>query len=201
MPRKGGDISVDNIQGKLVKLGNVVIDMHETARIIINGELVLNAHLPKGSGKECILILHKNATLIVNNRFRLCYDSVLQVFEGATLTLNGGLCNAGAIFAVKRNTVVGEEFLAARNFVLLDSDYHVVLDRETGKAMNAAVAGPVRIGKHVWCGINTTILKETTIGEGSVIGANAVVSKDVPPYCLAAGNPAKVIRYNITWKG
>lgn len=54
--------------------------------------------------------------------------------------------------------------------------------------------GPVIIGKNVWIGDKATILSGVTIGEGSVIGANAVVTKDIPPYSLAAGNPARVIK-------
>lgn len=54
--------------------------------------------------------------------------------------------------------------------------------------------GPVRIGRNVWIGDKATILPNVTIGEGSVIAANAVVTKDVPPYCVVAGNPAKVIK-------
>lgn len=53
---------------------------------------------------------------------------------------------------------------------------------------------PVRIGDDVWIGAGSTILRGVTIGEKSVVGAGAVVTKDVPPYTLAAGNPARVIR-------
>lgn len=54
--------------------------------------------------------------------------------------------------------------------------------------------GPVIIGDNVWIGDKATILSGVTIGEGSVIAANAVVTKDVPPFTVVAGNPAKVIK-------
>ena len=54
--------------------------------------------------------------------------------------------------------------------------------------------GSVVIGKNVWIGDKVTILPNVKIGDGSVIGANSVVTKDVPSYCVAAGNPAKVIK-------
>ena len=54
--------------------------------------------------------------------------------------------------------------------------------------------GPVIIGDNVWIGDKATILSGVTIGDGAVIAANSVVTKDVPPYSVAAGNPAKIIK-------
>ena len=54
--------------------------------------------------------------------------------------------------------------------------------------------GPVIIGNNVWIGDKATVLPNVTIGDGAVIAANAVVTKDVPPYSIVAGNPAKVIK-------
>lgn len=54
--------------------------------------------------------------------------------------------------------------------------------------------GPVIIGRNVWIGDKATILGGVTIGDGAVVAANAVVTKDVPAYCVVAGNPAKVIK-------
>ena len=54
--------------------------------------------------------------------------------------------------------------------------------------------GDVRIGNDVWIARGCTIMSGITIGDGAVIGANATVVKDVPPYYIAAGNPAKAIR-------
>lgn len=54
--------------------------------------------------------------------------------------------------------------------------------------------GQVVIGNNVWIGDKVTILPGVTIGDGAIIGANSVVTKDIPEYCVAAGNPAKIIR-------
>jgi len=54
--------------------------------------------------------------------------------------------------------------------------------------------GPTRIGDNVWCGANVVVTSGVTIGERSVIGANSVVTTDVPPRSIAAGAPARVLR-------
>ena len=53
---------------------------------------------------------------------------------------------------------------------------------------------PVRIGRNSWIGFDCCLLPGVTIGEGAIVGARSVVVEDVPPYTLAAGNPARVIR-------
>lgn len=59
---------------------------------------------------------------------------------------------------------------------------------------------PVRIGHDVWIGTNVTIFRKVTIGHGAIIAAGAVVTKDVPPYAIVGGLPAKVIRYRFDEK-
>ena len=54
--------------------------------------------------------------------------------------------------------------------------------------------GAVRIGHNVWIGDKATILPGVTIGDGVVIGANSVVTKDIPSYCVAVGNPLRIIK-------
>ncbi len=57
------------------------------------------------------------------------------------------------------------------------------------------VKGPVIIGNNVWICEHACILSGVTIGDGAIIAANAVVTHDVPPYCVVAGVPAKVVKY------
>ena len=58
--------------------------------------------------------------------------------------------------------------------------------------------GPVIIGHDVWISTGVTILSGINIGHGSVIAADALVTKDVPPYSIVGGNPAKLIRYRFS---
>jgi acetyltransferase-like isoleucine patch superfamily enzyme len=54
--------------------------------------------------------------------------------------------------------------------------------------------GPTRVGDNVWCGANVVITSGVTIGERCVIGANSVVTSDLPPLTIAAGAPARVLQ-------
>lgn len=62
------------------------------------------------------------------------------------------------------------------------------------------IGGDILIQEHVWIGCNVTILPGITIGEGAVIGAGSVVTRDVPPYTVAAGSPARVIKSRVLEK-
>ena len=61
--------------------------------------------------------------------------------------------------------------------------------------------GPVRIEDDVWIGARAIILPGVTIGTGAIIGAGAVVTRDIPPYAICAGNPARVIRFRADTSG
>ena len=54
--------------------------------------------------------------------------------------------------------------------------------------------GPTRVGDNVWCGANVVITSGVTVGERCVIGANSVVTQDLPPFSIAGGIPAKVLK-------
>ena len=76
----------------------------------------------------------------------------------------------------------------------MDRDYH-----STGQGTE--ILKPVAIGNNVWIGCKAIILKGVTIGEGAVVAAGSVVTKDVAPFTLVAGNPARVIREVKGWRG
>ena len=92
---------------------------------------------------------------------------------------------------------IGDGVLTGR-FVLITDNSH---GKSTKNVANTAPLareihsnGPVHIGENVWIGDKVTILPNVTIGKGCIIAANAVVTKDIPEYSVAAGVPAKVIK-------
>ena len=67
-------------------------------------------------------------------------------------------------------------------------------DRTTRRFEPTVGARPVHINRNVWIGFDSCVLPGVTIGEGAIVGARSVVAEDIPPYTVAAGNPARVIR-------
>jgi acetyltransferase-like isoleucine patch superfamily enzyme len=110
----------------------------------------------------------------------------------------------GTHIIASKKIEIGNDVLIAWGVTIIDHNSHAlsfskrkndVLDwHERKKDWTHVKIAPVRISDKVWIGFNSIILKGIQIGEGAVIGAGSVVSKDVPPWTIVAGNPASVIR-------
>ena len=74
------------------------------------------------------------------------------------------------------------------------------LEHDPNDDFHLTKGGDVIIEDYVWIASRATVLPNVHIGKGAVIACGAVVTKDVPPHCLVAGSPAKVIRENIEWE-
>lgn len=156
----------------------------------------------KSGGFECIL--HK----IGEKKFKLlCIDKGSYIvgmdFSSATL----GTQDVGVhCVHVGKNTSIGHRI----NVILdMNHDYHSLYQgivaehatsvetRETGGQILQRIKrkGQILIGNDVWIGDGVTILGGVRIGDGAVVAAEAVVTKDVPPYAIVGGNPARVIKY------
>jgi acetyltransferase-like isoleucine patch superfamily enzyme len=97
----------------------------------------------------------------------------------------------GAVDSVR----IGRGVLMAP-FVYISDHDHDWSDPDDPVILNGRVsAAPVEIGDFVWLGERVCVLKGVTVGAHSVIGAGSIVTRDVPPYTVAAGAPARAIRY------
>ncbi|MGB0371585.1 MAG: acyltransferase [Opitutales bacterium] len=103
----------------------------------------------------------------------------------------GAFCyfNRGVILDVSEQLLVGEGVMIGPNVYITDHDHSLEGERSVLKSEATVVE------KRVWIGANACVLKGVTIGEGAVIGAGSVVTKSIPPYTVAVGNPARVIRH------
>ena len=92
------------------------------------------------------------------------------------------------------NSIVIEDGLLTGENVLISDNSHGESNIESLEIPPIISKGGIKIGKNVWLGNNVCILSSVNIGKGAIIGANSVVTHDVPPYCVAAGNPARIIK-------
>lgn len=90
---------------------------------------------------------------------------------------------------------IGKNCLIAANCQIIDSNRHELsFEKPESRLNNTTSAKPVKISDNVWIGANSIVLPGVTIGEGSVIAAGSIVTKNVDAFTLVGGNPAKVIR-------
>lgn len=127
----------------------------------------------------------------------LAFPTRLRVFgrPAAIYIGNGCQLNGTAITARSTAITLGRQVMLGPNCIIVDSDFHAPWPpekRQTEPGYERDCA--VNIGDFVWIGMNSIILKGVSIGEGAIIGAGSVVTRDIPENCLACGNPARVIR-------
>ena len=97
------------------------------------------------------------------------------------------------IITVKRAITIGDYTRLGAYVQIIDHDHGT--NRDDLIMNQEAIIAPVVIGKDVWIGVGARILKGVTVGDHAVIGSNAVVTKNVPPYAIVGGVPAKIINY------
>lgn len=132
--------------------------------------------------------------VILGGSFTFYTGIFLRVENEAVLKIgNGGYMNNNVTINCFKSITIGDGAVISKGVNIRDSDSHTI----DGKADQ--VSQPISIGNRVWIGLNATILKGVTIGDGAVIAAGAVVNRDVPPNCLVGGVPAKIIKQNVSW--
>ena len=97
--------------------------------------------------------------------------------------------NSGCCFQDQGGVTLGDGCLVGHNVVFATLDH----DKRPGRRGDMTAA-PIVVGKDVWIGAHATILKGVTIGDGAIVAAGAVVTRDVPPNTIAAGVPARVVK-------
>jgi acetyltransferase-like isoleucine patch superfamily enzyme len=95
----------------------------------------------------------------------------------------------GARIGSAHEIVIGDNCMIASNAYLTDSDWHDIYNR-----ISIGKTAPVHIENNVWIGDSAIVCKGVNIGENSIVGAGAVVVDDIPANCVAAGNPATIVK-------
>lgn len=126
------------------------------------------------AGKNCV----------VEQPLFCTYGYNTTVGDNFFLNVNGKLMDSGKI-------TIGNNVFIAPNVCIITEEHAMDVEQ---RIQGLEYTHPVTIGDNVWICAGALVLPGVTIGEGSVIGAGSVVTKDIPAHCLAVGNPCKVIR-------
>jgi len=119
-----------------------------------------------------------------------CPSSLVADKPGALLEIREGAGISNTVLWASKEIIIGEGTMIGSGSMIVDHDFHEI---PLGSD-NVDDPQPVFIGKNVFIGARSIILKGVTIGDGCVIGAGSVVIKDIPTGVLAGGNPCKVIK-------
>ena len=167
--QSGKNNSIEITNNKTLKLVNNTIYMSGNNNKLIIKENVIIRN-------STIEIVGDNCTIIIENNCMIGDNSYLSCKDNSTLTIK-------------------EHCGLSRNVKIMTSDGHPIF--QNGKCINKAQ--DVTINHKVWIADNVTILKGVNIGANSVIGIGSIVTKSAPENVILAGNPAKIVKENITW--
>lgn len=177
---------------KVFKNTNTLIK--NTSLINIKGNLNLGMSWGKKDYRKTRLSMQDGSKLTVKGDFSILSGSYISILKGAKLELGSGYINNDSKIACHDRISIGEDVVISEGVTIRDSDNHELIYDGYERVK------PISIGNHVWVGLGATILKGVNIGDGAVIAAGAVVTKDVPAKALVGGVPAKVLKRNVEWK-
>ncbi|MCX6773569.1 MAG: acyltransferase [Candidatus Micrarchaeota archaeon] len=173
------------------------IRLKRTSMIYNNGKLMIgykDADPSFHTDEKNSLNMDENSKFFVDGYFRFFSGCRIAIRDGAVLRIKDGFMSYNSRIDCSKSIEMGDDVIISENVVIMDSDRHDILREGYERSK------PIKIGDHVWIGIRAMILKGVTIGNGSIVAAGAIVTRDVPENCLVAGIPAKVIKRNIRWK-
>lgn len=156
-----------------------------------------------------IFSLAKGSRIQIGARCVLCSDSQVNALginhpvvirtmrPGAEIVIGDDTGMSGGSICASSSIRIGKGCLIGANVTLTDTDFHALnpVNRRYNRNPDEIATAPIVIQDNVFIGADVFVLKGVTIGKNSVIGAGSVVTRDVPENSIAAGNPAKTVRY------
>jgi len=154
-------------------------------------------------------IQYKKLKLLGSNRLTVGDGSIVEgsvAFEreGAEVVIGRDTFIGASLIACATRVEIGDDVLVAWGCTITDHNSHAidwkdrcndVRDWYRGqKDWSHVVTEPVKLGNKCWIGMHSIVIKGVAIGEGAIVGAGSVVTKDVPSWTIVGGNPAKPIR-------
>lgn len=166
--------------------------------------------LYKLNGKMKRLVHRMIREPIIKGSFASCGKGVrvgqncsVSGVENVSVGDNSSLGSSARILTTRAKVIIGKQVMLGPAVTIVTGDHRTDVQGKYMKEISDADKRPeddvdVVIGDDVWVGTGAILLKGVTVGRGAVIAAGALVTKDVPPYAIVGGVPAKVLRMRFT---
>jgi len=153
-----------------------------------------------------IITMWKNSQLQIGDGVRMnsatranplgCYQPcvVRTLTPGARIVLERRVGISGAVICAAKSIEIGESTILGAGALVMDNDFHQPIGEWEWNDDRQTDAASVKIGRGVFIGARAIVLKGITIGDRAVVGAGAVVTRDVPAGGVVAGNPARLLK-------
>jgi acetyltransferase-like isoleucine patch superfamily enzyme len=143
------------------------------------------------AGSGCRLIIDPHARIVLGAGCEIDDGTTLAAYDEARIVLGAGsFVGHRSTLAARRSIEIGARTFLAELVSIRDHDHRVGLPPSAGAMDVEAVV----VGDDVWIGSKATVLRGARIGDGAVIGANAVARGEIPPRSVSVGVPARVVR-------
>ena len=176
-----------------VSLRNSKIQFDKNSQILLRAKIMIGIKQVKSSKLETRILIEENAKIEVNGNFSMYAGGYIRIIKNGHLVLNGGFINEGVEITCASSITIGKGATIARDVVIRDYDGHTI------ELPDYKISKPIVIGCNVWIGNRAMILKGVTIGDGAIVAAGSIVTKDVPSGAIVAGIPAKVVKEGVKW--
>ncbi|MDR3310535.1 MAG: acyltransferase, partial [Oscillospiraceae bacterium] len=183
-----GTVSVCGCGNQIHIGNNVSIDNLSVTVSANNSELRIGDYVRRAGGGESI------TTVTINGIYG--YTTLApKVRFGENVSFNYNLL----LFTNGSDIIIGKDCMLSSDIAIKTIVGHSMYDLHSGAQL--VKPKPIHIQDHVWVGMNAVLLGNAAVGTGSVVGSYAVVAKKYPNNCAIAGNPARIVRRDIAWRG
>lgn len=170
------------------------VELHPEAYL----ETSYSFHLFQSEARDAVRI-GRGSSIYLGTMFDLGPQGRIRIGEFTLMNGARVICDSeitiGSHCLISWNVVFMDTYRVPRDPARRRRELETVPRRQPRRAAADVPARPIRVASNVWIGFDVCILPGVCIGEGSIVGARSVVHEDIPPYCVAAGNPARVVRH------
>jgi acetyltransferase-like isoleucine patch superfamily enzyme len=169
------------------------VALHDTAYV----ETTYSFHLLRSTAPEAVR-LGRGSSIYLGVMFDLGVRARIHIGEFTLMNGSRIICDSEIIIGdhclVSWNTVLMDTYRAPVSPAIRRTLLQQVASQPARRVEPTEQAHSIAIGNGVWIGFDSVVLPGVTIGDGAIVGARSVVTGDVPPYAIVAGNPARVVR-------